>query len=128
MSLRQRRMIEIVGGVAGHPELLHNPPRPYVARNCHCNDLIQPQGLKSKIGNRSRTFRRQTSSPIFRGQTPANFNAGRERSFEPRDIQTDEADEAAIAPQLGCAQSESMLFEMGLNFVYRRVALFSRQA
>ena len=42
MAFRQRRVIEVVGRVAAHPDPLHHRPRPHVADRGERHDLVQP--------------------------------------------------------------------------------------
>ena len=68
-------MVEIVGGIARHAKLLHDSARSRVGWNRERHDFIKTQALESVLEHCQRSLRRQTFSPVFRCQSPAEFYA-----------------------------------------------------
>jgi hypothetical protein len=73
------------------------------------------------VDNCVRTFGRQTLSPKMRRKSPPNLYEWGERGMERRDIQPDEANEAAISPKFHGTQTEAVLSEMFLDSICKRI-------
>jgi len=84
----QSRMVEILGGIVHHPELLHHPARSGVRWHGKRHELIQPQDLKCVRNDVSCPFGGQARSPVLRRQSPSDLAPGvegacKEGTFRP---------------------------------------------
>jgi hypothetical protein len=48
MAHRQRRVVEVIGGIVGHPDSLHHRDRSDVRRYGERNDLLEPSVLETE--------------------------------------------------------------------------------
>src|ERR1044072_320557 len=93
MTVRQRRIVEIVDRIAAHPEPFHDGARAVVRRGCERYDLGEREGPEAVVERQSRRLGCVTASPMREGEAPADFHTGHEMSGESRNRQSSEADE-----------------------------------
>ena len=105
-------MIEVVGGIAMHLDLLHHPPRLEVGRHGERHDLVEPELLEAEAQRGARGLRRVAAAPVLASQPPTDLDAGREVRLEARDRKPDEAEEVGGAGRLDRPQSEAMAREV----------------
>ena len=115
MPFRKPRMLEILPRIMNHAKLLHHSPRTNILRNSKRDDALQPDILKTITNNLGSAFRRQSFSPILRGEPPADLDRRHKRCDERRNRQPDKADEGLLLTQLCCEESETMLLEVLLD-------------
>ena len=75
-------MVEVVRGVAVHPEALHHPARRHVGRDGERHDLVETGAFESEGHGRGRSLRRVALAPGVCGQAPADLDARREVRLE----------------------------------------------
>ena len=102
IAIWQTRVIEILGRITGHAQLLHHSPRPRVAGDSEGDQIVDPQGLKGVAHDRLSSFGRKSLAPMFGRQSPADFDAWSERSVKTGDGQANKADERVILAEFGC--------------------------
>src|SRR5947209_7547155 len=117
MPFRQSRMVEIIVGGVRHADFLHHPPGTDIFWNRKRDHLRQLQRRKCKSQRRPRTFRRITTIPVGRVETPANLNAWGKMSLETRYGKSNESRERCNARNLNGPEPKTMLVEMSLNTV-----------
>src|SRR5690242_13207464 len=90
MARGEAWMVEVIPRIVGHPELLHDPPRPPVPDGRERHDLAFRGGHHGPCA-----LGRQSPAPMLRGQPPADLDARREVRLERGDRKPDPADELA---------------------------------
>src|SRR5262245_34313188 len=127
MSLREGRMIEVVGRITRQADLLHDAPRTHIARHRERYDPLEPQDLEGKVSYRARPLGSVAGAPVLAGKAPADLHSRRERSLEAGDGQPDEPSERGHPWDLDRPQSEPMALEVRLDQRSESVTLFARQ-
>ena len=108
-------MVEVVGLVALHSELFHDAARSYVGDGCKRYDLAQIQFLESENQCCTRAFGGDAAAPVFGGESPADFDAGREVGVIGWNVEANGADEGSFADEFYGPHAEPMLVEEILN-------------
>jgi hypothetical protein len=119
-------MVEIVAGIVCHGELVHYPPRPHVSWNRKSDNFIQRECFEAVTQRCASALRCQALPPIRGRQPPADFDARRKMGAETWHIQSDKADECAIATMLSGEQAEAALAKVLLNSIHTFIALGAR--
>jgi hypothetical protein len=127
MALRQLRVIEVVGRIAGHADLFHYAAGSNVRGGGEGNEGLQRQRFKRVAHHCLGCFRRESASPILRGQPPPNFHARRKMRLEGRYRKPRKSNECALRTQLERIQPRSMLTEMILNAIGQEIAFSGRE-
>jgi hypothetical protein len=105
-------MIEILGGIPGHAEALHDRPGGPVRRHGVGNDLRETEAAEAVVDCGARRLERVTLSPIGRHQAPRRLDGRREGELPAHPIQPDNPDERRLAGQLDDEIAETMLVPM----------------
>ena len=63
VTLGQTRMVEVVSGIVGHAQSLHDRPRPDVGWDRERHDLVQPDILEAEADSLAGRLGRVTVSP-----------------------------------------------------------------
>src|SRR5277367_3552847 len=126
MALGKIRVIEVVGRVVSHADLLHHAARTNVRGDGEGNQGIERQRFERVANRRAGRFRGKASSPILRGQPPSDFYARREMSLEGRYRKPRKSDEQALLTQLESIQAKSTFAEMTLDAISQEIAFGGR--
>jgi hypothetical protein len=86
-------VVEVVVGVARHPELLHHTPGTGIGRDGHRDDLVKPNLTEAELDTRSRRLGGIAAAPVLAGQPPPDLDRRGEVGLEITLGQADEADE-----------------------------------
>src|SRR5215469_17377830 len=105
-------MIEIVFGRPGHPEALHDPARAPIGRSRQRDDLLEAELLETIIERRLGCLGSVALAPIGPRESPSNLDCRREVSLIGDRFETDDADEARLARELGDPLAKAMLLPM----------------
>ncbi len=127
MPIRHQWMVEVVGRVVDHPDLLHHASRANIAWRRGRHDFSQPQRIESKSQRRSGAFSGIAPTPVVRGKTPTDLDAGREVRLEVRNGESNEPNERHHAGNFNGPEAEAVPVECFLELTRQRIALFSRQ-
>src|SRR4051794_36399399 len=79
---RNARVVEVVGGIARHPEALHHAHRAGVPRRGERDDLLEAQLLEAEAERGPRAFRGVAEAPGVTRQPPADLDRGSEWGIE----------------------------------------------
>jgi hypothetical protein len=93
-------IVEVLSGIAAHVKPFHDRARTVVRRVGERHDFRERERPESVADRQSSRLRRITVSPMFEGQTPADFHTGREMGAESRPCQSGESDEGGDAREL----------------------------
>ncbi|HVA44988.1 MAG TPA: hypothetical protein VNH11_01260 [Pirellulales bacterium] len=91
------------------------------------DDLLQLQVAKSELQCSLCTLRRIAPVPMSVAQSPANFDAGRERRIEAWCVKSDETGERRDAGNLNRPQAKTVPIEVCFNPLRHLVAFAPRQ-
>ena len=117
MPLRKRGMVEVVRGIVGHAELLHDPARAQVGGRGEGDELGQIESAKGMANDGLRAFIGKSPAPVRRGKAPADFDAGRESCLKARNGEADIADELALLAGFGGPEAEAVAGEVRFDAV-----------
>ena len=106
-------VVEVVGGVAGHAEALHDGDGLEVAGRGHGDDLGEVEGGEAEVERGSRALGGVALAPVIGSETPPDLDAGREVRFEAGDLHADHADDGAGVARLGGPHAETAALEVG---------------
>lgn len=120
-------MIEVVGRIMRHPELLHDSARTDVGGNGEAYEFLQRQDVASILQDSQSSFGCQTLSPHVRRKAPADFYAGSEMSTEGWNVWSYESDESIVKPQLRRIGTKPMFAEVSFNLSYQCITLNTRE-
>src|SRR5512144_2157646 len=120
MTLWERRMIEILRGIAAHAEALHDRSRSTVRHRGERHDFRESEGSKPVAKRQSGGLRCITVSPMIEGQTPPDFHAWREGRAEPCPCQSGKPDERGHNRDLDCPQTKAVFAEVFLDAINQR--------
>lgn len=127
MSIGQRWMIEVVGGIPHHADPLHDPSGAVVAGHRERDDLGHIERVEPKPEDRTCAFGRVPMTPMLRRDAPAYLHTRRKVRNEPWDGEADESGEWRDTGNLQRPQSEAVLLEVMLYARHEPIALFTRQ-
>jgi len=125
MARFDKRMIEIVGGIARHTEALHHTLRANVRDGRHRYHLLAREFLEGKGERSACAFRRVSMMPGIEGKTPADFQGGREMSFEGNFLERDHARERRPAFDFRDPPAIAVALERGAQSRGRRLGPFA---
>jgi len=108
-------MVEVVGGIVGHGELFHDATGAMVGRDGEGDDLGKCEGGEAVVEDGAGAFRGQAGAPVLGGEAPADFDAGREGSFEGGNVEADEAREVAGGAGFDSPEAEAVADEVGFD-------------
>src|SRR6267154_1194877 len=108
-------MVEIVGRVARHADLLHHPARARIGRYRDRYDLLQPRHLEAEGEHGPRAFGRVPKPPMLGGEAPSDLDGRREVCFEAGRREAHEPRERRDAWDLHGPEPEAVLVEMALD-------------
>jgi hypothetical protein len=117
-------MVEIIGRVMVHADLLHYAPRTNIAWHCERDHLRELQCLKPESQSRCGAFSRIPLSPVLSGEPPADLDTWGEMRVKVRDRQANEPGKRCDPWHFYRPEPESPLFKLCLNPARHRVALF----
>ena len=126
MALGKIRVIEVVGRVVSHADLLHHATRTNVRGDGEGNQGIERQRFERVANRRAGRFRGKASSPILRGQPPSDFYARREMSLEGRNREPRKSNERTLLAKFERVQAKFMFAEMTLDAINKEIAFGGR--
>ena len=115
-------MVEIVGGVAAHPEALHHGARANVSQCRERHDLLKAQRLEGEHQGCARCLGREALTPGLAGESPANLDGRLERGLERRARQAGEPDESPVLEALEGPEPEPVARPLRLGRVGESIA------
>ena len=110
MVRSDERVFEVVGGVVGHPEALHDVPRALVANRGIRDDLVPSEELEPEVKGSGARLGGVTVAPGLPTESPADLDRRRERRSERRCRQTSETKESSVVASLHRPEPESVHF------------------
>jgi hypothetical protein len=125
VSGRKARMVEVVGGIVGHAEPLHQALRARVGEGGEGDKGIEVKDFEGVADDFATAFCGEALAPGVRGKAPADFDAGSEVCVEIGDGKTDVADEGIAGAEFGGAEAEAVELEVGLDAVRELIALLA---
>lgn len=120
-------MIEIIGFIALHADLLHDSSRRTVRRHCERNDLVQLEPFKSEPEDRSGSFCSVAAIPVISRDPPADFHRRSEVGLEAGNSEPDEAHEGCNVRNFDSPEPESVLFKARIDPCCEGVAFLPRK-
>ena len=120
-------MIEILGRIACHPNLLHHALGLGIDHGGERDQLREAQDLDGVSHHRQPAFGRQSPIPDLCCQPPADFDAGGECRLKFWNMDSNETDEPLLLPQLRSVECEAMLIEVRFYVVCEPIALLARE-
>lgn len=127
VSVREKGVEKVSGGVVAEADFFHDSARFQVVGDGDGDDLFQSELLEAVLKCGAGGFGGITLAPVFGGQAPADFDARGEVGLEAGDTQADESDELWSAPDFDGPEAETPFPEMGADAGGHFVALFARQ-
>lgn len=125
MALRQVGMVEVVGGVAGHAKLFHDPNGAEVCRGGEGNDLRQCEHVERVIEDGACALRGEPLAPVIRVETPSDLDRGCKVRLERGNDEADIPEELAGRTQFDGPGTEAVAHKVGFGAVDQGIALFT---
>lgn len=125
MTLGKLRVVEVVGGIMVHPQLLHDPLRGMIGSSGERHDLIEAEYTEAVVEHSLRSFSGYTLVPVSAGETPSDLVGRSERRVKRGRIEPDKAGERAGGVDLDSPEAPSALSEPGRDAIDESVALSS---
>jgi len=116
-------MVEVVGRVVAHPQLLHDPLGAQVGRRREGHELLETQRAEGVSEYRTRSFGGQPLTPVVPRQPPPDLDRRRERRLERHRVEADETDVGTGRIEFDCQQAPSAPLEAGADPVGEAIAL-----
>jgi len=126
MSLGQLWMVKVSMRIARQAQPFHHAARTKIARNGEGDDFSQPEITEGMAQHLSRTFGRQTLSPVVLRQPPANFDTGCERSGEFGNGKPDETGQESALSDLSREEPKAMMLKVAFHALHHSVGLCGR--
>ena len=108
-------VVEVLGRVAGHADLLHDAAGGEIGRGGKRHDFGEAKGFESVFEGGQGAFGGQALIPVGGGEAPADFDAGRKGELEPGDVEADVADAFARRAEFGGPEAVAVLLEVGVD-------------
>jgi hypothetical protein len=125
MPFVQKRMVEVVSGIARHPELLHDSTRANVSDRRDRDDLVQLEHVETVSQDGPSAFGRISFAPMRHVQPPSDLDAGLKGRVVPGRREPDESGERRHPGNLGGPESVAVPLEVEVRALSELVALRS---
>lgn len=127
MPLRQERVVEIVGRIMRHADLLHHAAGGEVRGHRERYDLFEPERFETEGEHGPRALRGVSLPPVLRAEAPPDLHARSEVCLEAGHRETDETREGRSAADFHGPEPEAALIEVSLDPRDKGVAFLPRQ-
>ena len=117
---RKMRVVEIVGGIMVHAELLHDPLRGKIGCSGERHDLVEAEYPEAVVDHGLCRFSGYTLVPIDAGEAPPDLVGGSERCVERGRVEPDESGERDGGLDLDSPESPTALSEPGGDAIDER--------
>lgn len=121
------RMVEIAGGIEGHPGFFHDATGTEIRRDGEGYDFGQLERFVTVPEHGARCLAGEALSPIIKHQPPADFDGRSEVGFETDHRSAGESDEIPGFTQFEREQPESVVAQVGFDPVGQSIALGARK-
>ena len=125
VAWRQVGVVEVVGGIARKPELLHDADGAEICRGGEGDNLRQSEDVECVGEDGASAFSGEALAPMVCIEAPADFDAGGEVRVEGGNGEADIADELCSWEEFGGPEAEAVLYEVGFEAVNESIALFA---
>jgi hypothetical protein len=105
-------VVEVVGGVVGHAQFLHDVEGAEIGGDREGDDFLEVESGEGVVEDGAGAFRGQPLAPVFVGESPADFDCGlgakRDGQLEGGNVEAYVADEVAGMAKFSCPEAEVM--------------------
>jgi len=127
VAFGERGMGEVVGGVVGHAELLHDALRPQIRNGRERDHLAETDDVERVVERSLTAFGRVPATPVLVRQAPTDLDRRREMRLPRLRREADVPGELAGVDDLDRPQPPPVLGKPSFDAVDERVALRARQ-
>ena len=115
VTFRKQWMVEVVGRIVHQADFLHHATRARVLWHGERYDSRQPNNVEPVRQRGPGALRRIPATPVFRSETPPDFDTWCEVRVEARHRETDETGERRHVIDLDGPQTKAIPVEIGVE-------------